>query len=129
MRKVIVNIVALILAFFITFSIGQRGITGIIVYAGLNILFTLIGLVIFDRLLKDSRGLNLYNKSHNLINNEKNKIEESELKVRLKKILTNSIELNDALETIRTGASESGKVAENVVQNTMDIVEQNSKST
>jgi len=125
MRKVVVNVVALILAFFITFITGQRDIMGIIVFAGLNILFTLIGLVIIDKLLKDSSGLNVYNKSHNLINNEKNKIEESELKVRLKKILTNSIELNDALENIRTGASESGKAAENVVQNTMDIVEQN----
>lgn len=54
-----------------------------------------------------------------------NYLEDTELKNRLKSILDNAIQLNDALENIKAGSIEGGKAAENIALNTQEIVEQN----
>ena len=68
---------------------------------------------------KNKENKNSAKQNYNII------LEDRDLKNSMKQVFDNSLRLKDALENIGNASMESGTAAENIAQNTQDIVEQN----
>jgi methyl-accepting chemotaxis protein len=120
MKKIIVLLVSFLISFIISLLIGMKGNYGILIFGVLNSIFIFSGLYLVEKV--NSSNINASRTA-----NVKSSTEDMELKKHLKRILENSISLNDALENIKSGSIDNGKSAENIVMNTLNIVKRNNE--
>lgn len=117
MKKVIILFTSFVIAFIITFFSGLKGTISLMVLGLINLLLSIFG-IYFLETKKNGKQKAL---------EEADAFDENSNKRHLKQILQNSIELNNSIETIRAGAHDSGLAAENIVENTLNIVKQNNE--
>jgi methyl-accepting chemotaxis protein len=124
MRKILILVISLVVAYIITIFSSLKGNYALLLFGIINSLFLWFGAFLFKKqdLSKNKQIKNNVSKENGNIILEDNKFKNS-----LKSILENAIHLNAALESIRAGASDSGKAAENIAFNTQNIVEQNNE--
>lgn len=120
MKRIIIILGSMAISISVTLISGLKDIYGLTVFAIINSLTALLGLHLFGN---DKKNGHMESLSKIDDNNSVHK--NNDLKSRLKQILDNAIQLNDALESIKSGAMESGKAAEYITLNTQSIVEQN----
>jgi methyl-accepting chemotaxis protein len=128
LSKILVIIFSLILSYIITIIFGFKSDFSLIFFGITNGIFLWIGLHIFAK-SNSSFNLPFNNKQKKTINEQVGNIilEDIDLRNSLKQILENSLNLTEALESIRNGSLESGKAAENIAQSTQNIFEQNNE--
>lgn len=119
MGKIIVIVISFIIALVITIFSGLKSIYSPLLCLGINSILIFFGLYIIDK--KSARVLiqSKQQKSSSILSDD------VDSKEHLRMILENAIHLNDALENVKLGTEESGKAAENIVVNTLNIVKQN----
>lgn len=120
MKKVIVYLVSFAAAIGISVISGLKGIYALLLVGIINSLLIFLGLFIFAKEGKINSEKSNYQGSHDLL-------EDMETKKRLEKILDGSIELNNALESMKSATQDSGRAAGNIVENTLNIVKQNNE--
>lgn len=121
MKKIFVFVLSFIVSIVVSILTGLKDIYGLLIFGIINSLLTFIGLYFYD---KKSGHLS---KKSTSPENGNNILGDMETKKHLKQVLENCIQLNDALETIKSGSIDSGKAAENIVANTINIVKQNNE--
>lgn len=117
MRKIIVFLVSFVVAIVASTLSGLNGIYSLLLVGILNSLLAFVGLYFFD---KKSESIHKNSNS----SGDNNLLEDKDTKERLAQVLENCIQLNNALETMKEGTLDSGKAAENIVVNTLNIVKQ-----
>lgn len=129
MGKILIIILSLILSYVITVITGFKGNFSLIFFGITNGIFLWIGLHFFAKSNNSSFHLPFNHKQRKPVNKQAGNVilEDIEMRNSLKQILENSLNLTEALESIRNGSLESGKAAENIAQGTQDIFEQNSE--
>ncbi|MDF2674299.1 MAG: hypothetical protein K0R09_2567, partial [Clostridiales bacterium] len=120
MKKIIIFVTSFVLAIVVSAFSGLKGIYSLLLVGIMNSLLTFAGLYIFE---KKSDSIN---KSSSFSENN-SFLEDSDTKKRLAGVLENCIQLNNALETMKAGTIDSGRAAENIVENTLNIVKQNNE--
>jgi methyl-accepting chemotaxis protein len=119
MKKTIVIVFSFVIAVVIPIFLGVKGNYSVLLCGGIDSILVFAGLYIIDK----KSGLTF---SHSSLQNNSNIFSDDfESKKHLKQILENAIQLNETLENVRIGTEESGKAAENIVVNTLNIVKQN----
>lgn len=117
MGKVVIVVVSSILSYLITRVFGLNTNNSLIVFALINSIIALLAMFFLDKKRSDKED------KGNTVDRSSNYMDDAELKNHLKRILSNAIHLNDALENIKAGASEGEKAAEQIALNTQEIVE------
>jgi methyl-accepting chemotaxis protein len=118
--NIVVIAVSACIAYVISMVSGLKDTRVILLFGVINAILILSGMYFTHRKLYIRKPI-----SGNLELDSNNYIEDVELRYRFRKILDNSINLNDALESIRAGAKEGGQAAEHIALNTQEIAMQN----
>lgn len=119
--KIVITAISFIIALGVSVFSGLNGIYSLLIFSGINSILVLLGLYIFERKSSPDHGDSNLQKNNYILS------QDLESKKHLKRILENAIQLNDALENVKSGTEESGKAAENVVVSTQNIVKQNNE--
>ncbi len=122
LKKSLIIVISMVLSYVTTVFFGLKDNKSLLLFGIINAIFLWMGLFLF---LKDNLPKQNLLKNKAQQRNANLVLEDHELKISLKRILENALNLNDALENIRNGSLESGKAAEEIAANTQDIVEQN----
>lgn len=122
MRKILIIIVSLALSYIATVLSGFKDNKSLLLFGLVNSLSIWLGFFLF---INDNSFMKNKPRNKDKQNNTNIVLEDSELKNSLRSIFENALNLNQALENIRSGSIESGKAAEEIATNTQDIVMQN----
>jgi methyl-accepting chemotaxis protein len=127
--KILVIILSLILSYVITKISGFESNFSLIFFGITNSIFLWMGLLILAKSNNTSFKLPFLNKQKKSDMEHVGDaiLEDIDLRNSMKQILENSLNLTEALESIRSGSLESGKAAENIAQSTQNIFEQNNE--
>ncbi len=120
MKKIVVYLISFVVAIGVSVIFDLKGIYALRLVGIINSLLIFLGSLVF---LKEEK---MNNKKSNF-KGSNDLLEDIETKKRLEKILDASIELNNALETMKAATQDSGKAAENIVENTLNIVKRNNE--
>lgn len=118
--RLLILIVCFAVSFAITLLLNLKDTNALMVFSILNFILIFISMYINDKIANKTKSLAIVNKTQ-----DTSFMEDKELKEHFKKILHNSINLNNALESIKGGAIEGGNAAEQIAVSTLNIVEQN----
>jgi methyl-accepting chemotaxis protein len=127
LSKILIIIISLILSYIITIISGIKSNFSLIFFGITNGLFLWIGLHIFEKSNNSFLNLPFKQKKHDIEQVGNVILEDIDLRNSLKQILENSLNLTEAMESIRNGSLESGKAAENIAESTQNIFEQNNE--
>jgi methyl-accepting chemotaxis protein len=117
MKKILVIVVSFIAAIAVSTFSGLESIYALVVFGIINSFLISLGFYLFDKKKNNISETGNFNSFSGDMENKRH----------LKSVLENAIRLNDALESIKAGTADSGKEAENIVENTLNIVKQNNK--
>lgn len=115
LKRILIIVISLVLSYTTVFLSGLKGNSALLLFGALNSVLLLAGLTVF---VKEGNARRL---------NAASVMDDKELRSSMKQILDNALNLNNALENIRSGVMDSGKAAEEISMSTQDIVEQNNK--
>jgi methyl-accepting chemotaxis protein len=129
LRRILIIVISLIISYVITALLGLKNSIAILVFGITNSMLLWLGLIFFmkENTLKKKNLLRKQYEDNPELRTVNNILEDNDLKNSLKQILENAIHLNGALGNISAGAIESGKAAEHIALNTLNIVEQNNE--
>lgn len=126
MVRILLFIISFGISFVVTYLLKFKDTNALIVFGIINLVLAYILMYVNDK-------INLKNKANKTLNKQKQGLamqntsfmEDKQLKDHFKKILHNSIDLYNALESIKAGSIEGGNAAEQIASSTLNIAQQN----
>lgn len=124
-KRILLFIVSFFVSYIIAILFGLRDTNALLIFGITNSVFLFISVYLTDRSNFKSKVAHSKKQGQSSVLGANSYFGDKELKDHFKKILNNIINLNNALESIKSGAIEGGNAAEQIASNTLNIVEQN----
>lgn len=120
MIRILILIVSFIISFVITLLLNLKDTNALLVFGILNFVLIFISMYLSDKRPNKTKTLNASSTTK-----DTSFMEDKELRDHFKKILNNSIDLNNAMLSIKAAANEGGHAAEQIAVSTLSIAEEN----